>query len=162
MEMREALIDKMVAFIEGIGIPVQFAPLTEATFLPGILIDRGQLVVDRAQLAYPGDLLHEAGHIAVMDPPQRGVLRGDVSKAPGDEMASICWSWAALKALDLPADLLFHPHGYKGGAEALVENFEAGRYVGLPLLSWYGMSAEPPQAEALGLAPFPQMTRWLR
>ena len=63
------ILDQMYAFLAEIGIPVSETTLSQSTFVPGILIDQGRLLVDPAKLLYPGDLLHEAGHIAVTLPP---------------------------------------------------------------------------------------------
>jgi hypothetical protein len=57
---------------------------------------------------------------------------------------------------------LFHAEGYKGGSEALIENFEAGRGVGVPILEWLGLSVTERNAEARGVAAYPAMLRWLR
>jgi hypothetical protein len=67
-------------------------------------------------------------------------------------MAAIAWSYAAARRLGVAPDIVFHPQGYKGGAAALVENFTAGRYIGVPLLQWWGMALEPRLAEAQGVA----------
>ncbi|MES2818302.1 MAG: hypothetical protein V4812_04865 [Pseudomonadota bacterium] len=40
--------------------------------------------------------------------------------------------------------------------------FSAGRFFGVPLLQWAGMTHEPKQAEAAGVEPFPAMRIWLR
>ena len=76
--------------------------------MPGIDIRQGTILVDEARLAHPGDLLHEAGHLAVADPAERGGAR--LSPSDGDEMAAIAWSWAALKHLDLDPAIVFHAH----------------------------------------------------
>ena len=45
-----------------------------------------------------------------------------------------------------------------------LENFDAGRYVGVPLLQAYDMAVEPPRrGRPVGDAvPFPHMLRWVR
>jgi len=57
---------------------------------------------------------------------------------------------------------VFHAAGYRGGAESLIENFEGGRYIGVPLLQAYGMTIEPRRAKPDGPPPYPHMLRWLR
>jgi hypothetical protein len=156
----DPLTGKLAAFVGGVGIDVRAAELPESTFLPGLDIRHGAIVIDEARLSWPGDILHEAGHVAVAHPDERAKPR--LSPTPGDEMAALAWSFAAARHLGLALDILFHPHGYKGGASALIENFSAGRYVGVPLLQLYGMSVEPHQAAARGVEPFPHMLRWLR
>lgn len=147
------MTDAIVAFLRGIGIGVVFEEIDGATFLPGISIRKGVLLVDQEELLYPGDLLHEAGHLAVMTPEQRASCNGEAGNDGGFEMAAIAWSYAAARAAGVPAEVLFHEAGYKGGASALRENFEAGRGVGVPMLEWLGLSAK---------GAYPVLSRWLR
>lgn len=153
---------RIAAFLDGIGIPVRAGDVPAGTILPGILVDGGTLVVDEAKLAYPGDLLHEAGHLAVMEPAQRQGLYNDVSKNAGDEIAALAWSWAALTHLGLAPEVVFHADGYKGESAWLIALFAGGGTLGVPLLQWMGMTAEPDQAARTGMPAFPDMHRWLR
>jgi len=157
---RDPLTERLAAFVRGIGIEVRAATLPHETFLPGIEIDHGAILVDEERLSHPGDMLHEAGHLAVAAPAERNAPI--LSPSPGDELTAIAWSYAALRHLDLDPAVVFHAEGYKGGAESIIENFTAGHYFGVPLLALYGMSLEPKRAAELGVAPFPTMLRWLR
>ena len=67
----DPLTERLVAFVRGIGIAVRATSLPEQTFLPGIDIRDGAILIDEARLTYPGDILHEAGHLAVADPAER-------------------------------------------------------------------------------------------
>ena len=154
------MIEKLLTFVRDIGIPVASETLHEPTFLPGVSIRAGVLIVDTAKLLYPGDILHEAGHIAVADPQDRE--RPAFASSDGDEIATLAWSYAAACFLNIAPEIVFHPAGYKGGAAALVENFTAGRTIGLPLLQFYGMALEPRIAAESGLPPYPHMRRWVR
>ena len=137
------------------------ADLPDKTFLPGLDIRHGAILVDEVRLSEPGDLLHEAGHVAVADPTERA--QTTLSPTPGDEMAALAWSYAALRHLDLAPDVVFHPRGYKGGSQALIDAFSlSGSTLGVPLLQCYGMTVEPKFAAARGVEPFPHMLRWLR
>ena len=158
--LTDPLSDRLARFVEGVGIPVRFVSLPEPTFLPGLDIRYGELLIDEERLLYPGDILHEAGHIAVSDPDERRQEKLD--PGPGDEMATIAWSWAALCHLELPPEVVFHPDGYKGDADALIGNFSTGHYIGVPLLQLYGLSCEPHIAAEEGVAPYPHMLRWMR
>lgn len=62
----ETALPTITAFLEKIGITIEFAPIERKTFLHGILIQGQRLVIDRAKLRQPGDLMHEAGHIATI------------------------------------------------------------------------------------------------
>ena len=75
---------------------------------------------------------------------------------------AIAWSWAALVHLELDPEVVFHPAGYKGWSQTIIENFSQGRYFGVPMLQWLGMTADEQGAEDLGVAPFPHMIKWLR
>jgi hypothetical protein len=156
----DPLTGRLAAFVRGVGIEVRAATLPDDTFLPGLDIRHGAILADEARLTYPGDMLHEAGHLAVADPAERDAPT--LSPSGGDELTAIAWSYAALRHLDLDPTVVFHPHGYKGGAAAIVENFNAGRYFGVPLLQLYGMSCEPRMAAEQRVAPYPNMLRWLR
>lgn len=156
-----APLQKVLAFFDNIGIRYQLQPLAEPSFLAGVLIKEGGLCIDPEQLTQPGDLLHEAGHIAVMPTAQRHLLNDNVNESanqgPAEEMAAIAWSWAALVHLNLPPEFLFHSEGYKGGSEAYIAAFSGGGGFGHPLLSWYGMCEQPSAADG-----YPQMKLWLR
>ena len=150
--MDDPIAARIIAFLADIGIPVELTDVPDDTLLPAMTVRRGTLLVDPARLTHPGDLLHEAGHIAVTDPAQRATLDA-VSSDPGEEIAAICWSYAAACAIDLDPAILFHGDGYRGGGAWLIEAFANGSYVGLPLLAWYGLT---------DTASYPEMIRWLR
>jgi hypothetical protein len=79
-------------FVESIDLSVQEQTLPHPTFLPGLELISNGIAFDPARLLYPGDLLHEAGHLAVT----------------------------------------------KNDSTWLIEQFESGSYIGLPLLEWMG------------------------
>lgn len=152
----------IVDFLRTIGIDVRVAALPETTFLPGIWIERGALVVDETRLRYPGDLLHEAGHLAVAAPERRATITGDAGSDPAEEMMAIAWSYAAAVHMQLDPAVVFHDDGYRGGGSSIVENFSQGRFFGVPMLQWLGMTVDPAQSGSRGLDPFPHMLQWLR
>lgn len=150
-------LEPMLTFLAGIGLPVREEHFREKSFLPGILIRNGQLVIDRARLLYPGDVLHEAGHLAVTPADQRPGLQADIAASnperAGDELAVQLWSYAASLHLSIPPEVVFHPAGYKGDADWLLGQYQRGSYPGLPLLAWMGLTTNEG---------FPAMTRWVR
>jgi hypothetical protein len=154
--------ERMAGFVRGIGIDVHAESLSDGTFLPGLDIRHGAILVDEDRLAYPGDLLHEAGHIAVAPPEQRN--EPTITPNDGDEMATLAWSYAAACHLGLQADVVFHPHGYKGGSQALIDAFTSAGSMGpgMPLLAYYGMTVEEKFAAERGVEPYPHMLRWVR
>lgn len=162
MRFADPLVAQIVPFLEEIGIPVLVEPVSDDSLLPGATVRGDTLVFDPETLPWPGDLLHEAGHIAVSDPATRAT-QTEVSSDPSEEMAAMAWSYAAAVALEIDPAHVFHANGYQGGGERYLGSYTSGgNGIGVPMLQYYGMSAEPHQAEALGLPAFPAMARWLR
>lgn len=157
-------LDVIINFLKQIGIACHLESLSNETFLPGIAIRNGELIIDAEKVLYPGDILHEAGHLAVVSSSERKLLNGNVGEtkenqnALGEEMMAIGWSYAAAYSIGLDANVVFHPQGYKGQSDWFLEQFENGHYTGLHLLVWIGL-CDYPKAETGG---YPKMNRWLR
>ena len=160
-EPPERVTRAIVAFLREIGLPVRTGAIAEATFLPGIRVEHGALLFDPARLRFPCDLLHEAGHLAVVEPERRAAMHLNVGSDPGEEMMAIAWSYAAAVHLGIDPALLFHAE-YKGGGPAILAAFTAGRGFGVPMLQWVGMTFDARGARAEGGEPYPHMRRWLR
>lgn len=157
-------VEMIRQFLHGIGIETEPATLGDDTFLPGIAIDEGRIKYEPDKILSPGDLLHEAGHIAVSQRPETltGKAGDGDPNALGDEIAAILWSYAAAKAIGLDPASVFHDQGYKGKSDWHLSNFNNGNYIGLPLLEWMGLAASPGKAQVMGTLPFPHMIRWTR
>jgi hypothetical protein len=156
----DPLTQRLVDFVTGIGIEVRPGALADDAFLPGLAVCEGALVIDESRLAHPGDILHEAAHIAVTDPAERH----DPALAPSqaEEFACLAWSYAAAVHLAIDPAVVFHAEGYGGAGARLAQNFGFGHFIGLPLLQQCGMTIAPRDAAERGLAPYPHMLRWLR
>src|SRR6266705_3506547 len=152
-----SLAQKITDFLTNIGIEIIPAKLSEDTFLLGILVERGRMLVDEEKLTYPGDLLHEAGHLAVAPRELRPELSGEVVlpefNTDAVESQAIAWSYAACVYLHLDPTVVFHERGYKGKSEALLFNFSVGVYVGLNGFQEAGMAASTNHARELGSQP---------
>ena len=159
--MLDPVIEQIVMFLKEIGLSVRLLPIAEETFLPGVCLEPSGLIVDLEALRYPGDLLHEAGHLAVMLPAQRAVTTANAGSDMGDEMAAQCWSFAAAMYLGIPPEVVFHSDGYKGAAKSLITAFGNGS-AGVPLLQWMGLTLDTKSAAEAGAEPYPKMVRWLR
>jgi hypothetical protein len=146
------ITDRIAGFLSGIGLGIRAGNLSGPVILPGIRIQGGVLVVDEAQLSYPGDLLHEAAHLAVVPAARRNLLDADTGDDGGEEMGAIAWSYAAALHLRLDPAVVFHAHGYRGGSDSIVGNFREGRYIGVPFLRWIGLADDS----------YPRMAQWLR
>jgi len=151
LRFENPVTSRIIGFLSEIGLEVRAGAVPAATILPGIHIERGALIIDEARLMYPGDLLHEAGHLAVLPAKQRNRQGADTGDDGGGEMAAIAWSYAAALHLGLDPAVVFHEAGYRGGANAMLENFRAGRWIGVPYLRWIGLTADD----------YPRMRQWL-
>ncbi len=161
MEQRETLIETFHDFLEEIGIVLREGEIPETTFLPGVSIENGEVVYSKSKLLYPGDILHEAGHIAVTDSSKRDSISGNVAEVnsgkAAEEQAVLLWTWAAIQKTGIPPEVVFHPAGYKNASSSLIDNFQEGEFEGLDLLVWMKMTKNPGERGG-----FPQMTNWLR
>jgi hypothetical protein len=162
MTFKDPLVVRMTSFLTEIGLGVRPGTVAEDAVLPGIDVQAGVLVIDEDRLLYPGDILHEAGHIAVTPPERRAVLDHNVGSDGAEEMMALAWSYAAALAIGIDPALVFHEHGYKGDGAEILRDFRDGWVVGLPVLQWAGMAYDEAHAEHFGRPAFPAMERWLR
>ena len=159
------LFEKAICFLDEIGIETVSGTMDdEAGFLPGFLIEKGKIIMDKNKIKFPGDILHEAAHIAVVPSADRTLLDGkNIGKrkdAAAEEMMAIAWTYAACIHLKIDPHFVFHENGYRGGGAAIVENFERGEYIGVPVLQWLGMTTTSPQKDHK--LNYPSMIKWLR
>jgi hypothetical protein len=165
VEKQSAELEKVLSFLNKIGIDVVEKQL-ENPFLPGLSLGPNCLYIDFKKLLYPGDILHEAGHLAVTTPEERKIAGTEKMAADwpsqGEEMGAILWSFAAAKHLELPVEFVFHPNGYKNESEWLISNFTNENYIGLPFLEWAELALSKVNAAKEGKEPFPNMLKWLR
>lgn len=153
-------LNRIIDFFDTIGLPYKLTKVRNDSFMRGIDIQSGVLLIDTDTLPYVGDALHEAGHIAVTEENLRPNLQGNVAECghgPGHEMAAIAWSWAALKHIGLNPEIVFHQDGYKEESATIISAFEGGRGFGTPLLALWNMCHPYGHANE-----FPAMLRWLR
>lgn len=164
-ENNNSLLQAITGFLESIGLSCHPATIGHDTFLPGIDIQNGCILYDAEKLLSPGDLLHEAGHIAVLKPERRATvcnpdISGDLSP-PGAELAAIAWSWSAIQHLQIAPEIVFHEKGYNDGSVAIIENFSNKRYFGASLLQWLDMTVEDKTGSGVE-GTYPVLTHWLR
>ena len=149
----QAAAQQIAGFLAGTGIAIEAGPVSGST-LAGMTVSQGRIVVDPAIPAWPGDLLHEAGHLAVSDPAERAA--DAMTEDGGLEMAAIAWSYAAAPAIGIDPEHVFHAEGYHGGGAHIAHEFAAGRTFGVPFLALWGLTAER------GENAYPAMRGWLR
>ena len=157
---------KIAEFITNIGIEILPVSIDRKTFLPGILVENGRILADESKLKYPGDLLHEAGHLAVAPATIRSSLSGEVALPDvwmePVEVHAIAWSYAAIVYLGLDPRIVFHEGGYGVESERLLSNYNLGVYIGANGLQDAGLTVTGERAAKLGVAPYPHMLKWLR
>ena len=166
VSLKNPLTQTIAAFLEEIGIELAAGQIGSETFLPGILVNQGKILIDEAKLKYPGDLLHEAGHIAVCPARWRSSLSGEVDLPNLNmdliEAQAIAWSYAACLHLNLDPKVVFHKDGYRGQSEGLLLSFRVGVYPGVSQLQAAGMAATNEMVRDLSALPYPHLLKWLR
>jgi len=162
-----SITQKMIDFVKQIGIEVEYGDVPEEKeFVPGICINNGGLLINMEKLKYPGDILHEAGHLAVATPASRnqmdGILDSGTNDSAAEEMMAIAWSYAAALFIEIDPFIVFHEHGYKGGGSYIAEGFGRGEYFGVPMLEWTGLCANKELATERNMDTYPAMIKWIR
>lgn len=161
-----SLLSILTAFLDQIGIEAAPGAVPAQSFLPGIRVVGGRLIYDAAALVWPGDLLHEAGHIAVVPAALRAQLSDglelDAVIENASEVEATAWAFAAVCHLGLDPAVLFHEGGYVGASPGLRVTFSLGVYPGAAGLAQAGMTHVGEEARLAGLPVYPQMARWLR
>jgi hypothetical protein len=161
MMMLEPAAILIIDWLREIGLSVRMATVGADSFVPGVTLEPGGLVVDPERLIYPGDLLHEAGHLATMLPAERATTGSNAGPDMGLEIAAQAWSYAAAVHLELDPAVVFHSSGYKGASTTLIQVYRDGQ-AGVPLLQWMGLTFDRVRGAAEAVPAYPHMIRWLR
>jgi hypothetical protein len=159
-------LEVIVDFLRTLGIATAEGHVPAGSFLPGIRVAGGRIIYDPATLRWPGDLLHEAGHLAVLPAALRSrlddALPGIDDIPHAGEPEATAWAYAAIVHLRLDPAVLFHEGGYRGRSQDLIRTFGFGVYPGAHGLAQAGMTLTGQDALRAGVAPYPRMARWLR
>lgn len=177
-----AMFGTTAAFLESIGITVRLER-GAAGFLERMRVDGASIVVDDEDPELVGDMLHEAGHIAVTPSLFRGSLTANVDDAaslmaqyfnehpncmafPEDPVAraimqsgeqeAIAWSYAAAHHLGIDTMLPF-AKGFDGDGRETHDMLVIGHHLGIHGLFHSGMTDLPRQG-----AGYPAMKRWMQ
>ena len=151
----------IIDWLREIGLSVREATIDGESFLPGVTLEPGGLIVDPERLIYPGDLLHEAGHLATMLPAERACTGSNAGSDMGQEIAAQTWSYAAAVHLGLGPEVVFHSDGDKGATKTLMQAYGDSK-LGVPLLQWMGLTLDRVRAAVAEVPAYPHMVRWLR
>jgi hypothetical protein len=167
----------VIGFLNAIGIPISMR--SGATgFLSGVEIVKGRIEVD--ERAKVSDLLHEAGHLAVLPGRFRCTMSGDIDKGlkamfstlnregvhpidpvyvaaiNGDDQAATAWAWAAGSHLSIPGESIIDG-GYEGEFETVRTLLAIGAHAGISSLAASGFCSG-----RRGECPFPRLTFWIQ
>jgi len=161
-----ALFEKSIEFLHTIGIETTFRKIGKNSFLPGLLIHKGTIIIDKDALENPGDILHEAGHIAVVPGIDRSGLseRNIITRKDREmeEIMAIAWSYAACIYLLIDPFFVFHEQGYRGGRDYITDSCRLKSYIGLSMLEKIGLTLNEKKANRLNIPSYPHMIKWLR
>jgi len=164
-EQEIVILEKCISFLNEIGIQTSFRSLMPDTFLPGCHIENGTIIIDKSMLKHPGDILHEAGHIAVVSSAaRRRLTEKSIIKSKNreaEEVMAIAWSYAACMHLKIDPVFVFHENGYRNGSSSLIESCEKNEYIGMFMLQSVGMAVDRNDKRNEGTSHI-HMKRWLR
>lgn len=178
---------RIVDFLREIGLEVTLEDTQpQNSFLPKVRVVKGTLVVSPG--VFPGDILHEAGHVATIPKPFRHLADGNLSavfKAMGEyvevnppefsayqedpiargimqcsDPEATAWQYAAAHAIGLPDKWLFPKHAYDGEAKGILMSLKATRYLGINGLQAAGWTVTRANPHR-PLPVYPKLVQWL-
>jgi len=186
---REQWAYRAIDFVRSIGIPVTTTSGEDiaGAFTPYCRIEAGGLVVNPEKV-FPGDILHEAGHIAVMPARFRPSASGTLGKSlremkdyldahsdaigrfPEDptirgivqsgEAEAAAWQYAAAQHIGLPDMWLFPPESFEGQPEDALLRLKTNSYLGINGLQAAGWT-KVRTTSRLDAPTYPELAFWL-
>jgi hypothetical protein len=176
-------LHRALSFLQEIGLPWQWSP-GAAGFIPGVDIQRGELLVDAKARA--SAVLHEAGHLAVIPGEFRRLVCGNVDGAhrlmfeqlahedpdsPRMRAALQCsdgeataWAWAAGIHCGIPDGEIIQDDEYDGEGAILRVQLRRKAFVGINGLCYAGFAAQKDGdlQRLRGLPVYPKLGMWLQ
>jgi len=178
-------LHKVCEFLTEIGIENSIVEGANG-HLKHVDISEGKLLIQ--PICFPGDVLHEAGHVAIMPSRWRHLLTGDIRHAikqmfveldgmnlhPDDPLSraaiqcsdpeATAWGWAAGLYLKLPKHFIINHDplsgDYGGEGWVVAEQLEFRSYIGINGLSHAGFCC--PRIPMAGKPVYPELARWLQ
>lgn len=145
-------VNKARDFFKRIGLPFEIVPSYQSdppgSFFKGCWLNQGKLFYCPARVQV-GELLHEAGHLALLPKDQWPLLMpgklDEVYPPLGGfrfigDAAVEAWDYAAALAADIPVLAVFD-RGFNGAGWQVWESFHAHQHPGFALLRFLGMSS---------------------
>lgn len=183
MNKRKENLEKTINFLNEIGLECEIEPGANG-FLSTVRIERGKLFVDPSALA--ADILHEAGHLAVLPGRFRSIVGKDIGKIQtlifktvdfenpdegearaalqcGDQEAT-AWAWAAGKKIGLDDQSIIDGASYAGEGKNIRIMLSTNRYMGINGLAAAKFCVVPPGylGKHLNLPTYPELKMWLQ
>lgn len=143
---------RVADFLNAIGLETNLSVGVKGTFLPGVQIVEGRIRFCSEQ-ALPSDLLHEAGHLAVVPAQFRALMSGDLFAATelmfdqcknldSDDLLAVhamqageceatAWSWAAGLHLGLTPDVIIPNESFEGDGEGVRLYLKTRQFFGI-------------------------------
>lgn len=178
---------RTLAFLQDIGLPVAMATPEEAwpaSFCADVRIERGGLRVRPS--ARISNVLHEAGHLAVVPARFRPLLHDDVDAGlrammaqlseenlPPDDLAyraalqageaeATAWAWAAGVHLGLAPQVIIEDHEYNGEGPVIRWGLQHDAYLGINGLFHAEFCGRGPLGKLRGWPLYPTLRFWLQ
>lgn len=175
--------EKVINFLNSIGIETILKQQTKYKgFLSDILIQDGILYINENTTI--SDLLHEAGHLAVLHPKYRKLASGNISKVVCkmmneipfnqtefnkymycEDLSATAWAYAVGKYLNLPDDVIITAKNYDNAGKDILECLRCGSYFGITELMHAGFCVCKPRHNLSRLIPlpvYPTLSKWLQ
>ena len=182
-KLRQKVVDFLNDIVLKVGKVESFKETAFKPFLKEILILQGKIYF--TENASISNLLHEAGHLAVLHPDYRKYVSGSVSKALKkcyaeidttkpennkycymEEVVAGAWAWAVGKHLDIPENLIIENQDYKGEGGNERAFFQAKGHFGITQMQYAGFSVSQERLKKLpqfaDLPVYPKLKKWLQ
>lgn len=185
---REQWAYRAIEFVRSIGLSVTTVDdELSGSFVPGIRVEAGGLLVNLEKV-FPGDVLHETGHLAVMPGQFRPKAKGTLNAVfrdmtdhleanpeglgmwPEDptcrailqcaDPEATAWQYAAAQHIGLPDEWLFPEGSFEGNSKEILLGLKMSSYMGINGLQAAGWT----KLRALARAPlpvYPKLAFWL-
>lgn len=170
----------VLAFLTEIGIPWRLEPGARG-FLSKSRIEAGVLCIDPECTSQ--DLLHEAGHLALLPGEFRHLCSADLSRIqramfegvkrwnPDDPLMrcmlqcsdpeATAWAWAAGQHIGLPNEAIVANEDYNNTGESMRAALSHRAYLGINGLQAAGMTTLRANPYRPHIPVYPQLTSWL-
>ncbi len=165
--------EAVLTFLRSIGLEV-FRVVQASGFIDNIQIEQGKLLVSpEASIA---DILHEAGHLAVLPGYVRAKAETDLSQVfqsmfddlsirdvdtqkyraaiQSGECEATAWAFAAGRFLEIPSTMIIEDGNYNDEGAVIRLSLQCNSYFGINGLVFSGMCPSVKR--------YPQMARWLQ